>query len=99
MAAMLCKNGPDGKPLAHTGLLEQETVACPNRLCSATYNLSFGVNENRMEDGVNVLQEIRRTAVEKINETHPHAIGPDTYVWGGVKKGWLDREEATAAGM
>ena len=55
--------------------------------------------QNRMEDGVNVLQEIRRTAVEKINETHPHAIGPDTYVWGGVKKGWLDREEATAAGM
>jgi hypothetical protein len=51
-----------------------------------------------MQDGQMVPDVMRRKAIEIIESGHPdHSI--EMYVWGGIYKGWLDREQATAAGM
>jgi len=99
MAAMLMKNAPNGSaPSLPQGLNNSESIRCPVQSCPFSYTLAYGVNENRMEGGQNVLDVIRRTAYRLVEENHPPHMGGD-YVWGGTKLGWLDREQATAAGM
>ena len=45
-----------------------------------------------------VSKSMRHKANVLIAEEHPaHPV--DTYVWGGVKNGWLDREQVRAAGL
>lgn len=100
MAAMLDKNHPNGTPVAYPGLPTTEIVSCREKLCETTYTLAYGQTENRIEADQNVLDLIRRTALEKVTTSHPHnPLGNDTYVWGGTKLRWLDKEQATAAGQ
>jgi hypothetical protein len=97
MAAMLDRNNYDGKSvILPESLANREVLKCSG--CQITYTLAYGALENRMEDNQNVLSMLRSRAQILISESHPaHAI--PTYVWGGPKMGWLDRERATAAGL
>jgi hypothetical protein len=98
MAAILDKNGSDGKPIVlPTGLTNSEVLKC-ERDCPFSFTLAYGAVENRIEDGQNILDLLRREARTVIKYDHPLHL-TDTYVWGGPKKGWLDREKATAAGL
>lgn len=101
MAAMLVKNQRDGKPIPSVlaDLRESGKVVCtafPG--CPASYTLAYGQIENRMVGDENNLDIMRRKAKELLNANHPHILMVD-YVWAGPEKGWLDREEATAAGL
>jgi hypothetical protein len=99
MAAMLEKNGADGGPLADPGLPANERVHCGVRSCPVSYTLAYGQVENRIEGTENVLDVIRRTASGLVTDSHPHPGMEDSYVWGGTKRGWLDREAAKVAGL
>src|SRR5271155_136339 len=98
MAAMLEKNGADGKPIVDPGLPANEVVNCPVRFCSISYTLAYGQTENRTEGNQNVLDLLRREALKKVTISHPHTRGDDPYVWGGTKLGWLNKDEAKAVG-
>src|ERR1700691_1793615 len=99
MAAMLDKNDPTSKtPRAYPelGLAgTHEVVPCP--FCESTYTLSYGQSENRMEGNQNVRDLIRSTAAEKVADSCPHLEA--TFVWGGTKLKWLDKEQARAASL
>jgi hypothetical protein len=99
MAAILEKNGADGKPLVNPGLPANEILNCPEKLCHVSFALAYGQTENRMEGNQNVLDVIRRTASEMVRQDHPHWQVDNSYIWGGIKLGWLDREKAKAAGL
>lgn len=98
MAAMLERNGPDGKPsvVLPSSLTNREVVKCSD--CSVSYTLAYGAAENRVQEGQNVPTVMRRRANELIAESHPSHLTA-TFVWGGIKNGWLDKEQATAAGL
>jgi hypothetical protein len=99
MAAMLVKNGPDGKPIPSVlaDLSESEKIECTAfRSCPASYTLAYGKSEIRMVGGENNIDIMRRKAKELLNANHPHT-GMADQVW--TEKGWLDREAATAAGL
>jgi hypothetical protein len=99
MAAMLERNDAGGRPIADPGLPAHEIVSCTENFCHHTFTLAYGIAENRIEETQNALDVIRRTAVDRVRDDHPHLHGNDTYVWGGITLGWLDRERATAAGL
>jgi hypothetical protein len=100
MAAMLDRNGPDGKPMAYPRFAKNELVPCQVQGCRVSYTLAYGQVENRMEGNQNILDAIRRTASALVKADHPHVpIVGATYVWGGLKLEWLDRDQANAAGM
>jgi len=94
MAAMLAKNDP---MTALPDSLTNSEVLKWERDCPFSYALSYGAGKNRTEDGQNILDLLRSEARTVIEYDHSlHLL--DAYVWGGPKKGWLDREkEATAA--
>jgi hypothetical protein len=99
MAAILEKNNLSGKPtVLPDSLTNSEALSCTSRSCQVSYTLAWGVGENRIEGSENVLDVMRRKARVLLEEEHP-VHGTDTYVWGGVKNGWLDREQARAAGL
>lgn len=97
MAAVLEKNRVDGKPIVLPDRMEHsEPIQCSG--CSVSYTLAYGATEHRIQDGKNVVEVMRRTAQELVSTIHPtHEI--EMYVWGGIFKGWLDREQAKAAGL
>lgn len=97
MAAVLEKNRADGKPMVLPDRMEHsEPIQCSG--CSVSYTLAYGATEHRIQNGQNVVEVMCRTARELVSATHPtHEV--EMYVWGGLYKGWLDREEATAAGL
>ena len=99
MAAILEKNGPNGKPaVLPDSLTNREVLKCSDRFCETSYTLAYGASENRLEEGAHVVEIMRRKAAALIEEEHPpHST--DTYVWGGPKQGWLNREAAKAAGL
>lgn len=99
MAAMLSKNSPDGTPAALPDTItDTEAMKCNEFPCPFSYTLAYDVSEDRVEDGENVLEVIRRTAHDAITLEHPlHLI--ETYIWGGLEKGWINKEETKAAGM
>lgn len=99
MAAMLAKNGPDRTPISLPDhITDTEVLKCNEFPCPFSYTLAYDASEDREEDGENVLEVMRRTGHDAITLEHPlHLI--DTYVWGGLDKGWLNKEEATAAGL
>lgn len=101
MAAMLERNGADGKPVADPGLPTTEVVDCAVRACPISYTLASGQVENRIdvETNENVINIMRRKAQVLVTDNHPHPFMADCYVWGGTKLGWLDKEAAKAAGM
>jgi hypothetical protein len=98
MAAMLEKNGPNGKPTALPDSLTKSEVLKCQRDCPFSYTLAYAAGENRIEDGQNILDLLRREARTVIKYDHPLHL-TDSYVWGGPKKRWLDREKASAAGL
>lgn len=99
MAAMLERNGADGRPVADPGLPVKEVLTCDVGACPISYTLAYGQVENRMVGNENNLDIMRRKAHEVIANNHPHPFFDDTYVWGGPEKGWLNREAAKAAGL
>lgn len=97
MAAMLDRNGADGKSaILPASLTNREVIGCAD--CAVSYTLAFGSTENRIERGENVLSLLRFQAQALISDGHP-THSTETYVWGGIDKGWLDREKARAAGL
>jgi hypothetical protein len=99
MAAMLMKNGANGKaPGLPDSLTHSNLVRCSVQSCPFSYTLAYGVNEDRIENGQNVLELLRRQAFALVQENHPPHMTND-YVWGGPNLGWLDREQATVAGL
>jgi hypothetical protein len=99
MGAILEKNNPSGKPtVLPDGMASSEVLKCDAGLCQVSYTLAYGATEHRIQEGRNVVDVMREKATALISNIHPlHAV--ETYVWGGIHKGWLDREQATAAGM
>lgn len=97
MAAMLDRNCADGKSaILPASLKNSEVLTCAD--CSVSYTLAFGAAENRIERGENVLSLLRSQAEDLVSKSHP-SHSTETYVWAGVDKGWLDREQAKAAGL
>jgi hypothetical protein len=97
MAALLEKNGTDGKPIVDPGLPTSEVVHCPVRFCSISYTLAYGEAEKPTEKDSNVLDLLRRTALKKVTVSHPHLQAGDSYIWGGARLGWLNKDEAKGA--
>jgi len=99
MAAMLEKNDLSGKPIVPPdSLTNSKVLKCDSGLCQVSYTLVYGAGENRIQEGHNVLDVMRHKANDLIADSHPlHDV--ETYVWGGIHKGWLDREQARAAGL
>lgn len=95
---MLDKNDASGKPIVLPDSLTNSEILKCERDCPFSYTLAYGAGENRIEDGENVLDLLRREARNRIRYDHPLHLN-DTYVWGGPKKGWLGREQAAAAGL
>lgn len=97
MAAILEKNRPDGKPIVlPNGVEISEIIQCPG--CSQSHTLAYGAAENRIQDEQNVVETFPKAARALLAEIHPmHDV--EMYVWGGLNRGWLDREQATAVGM
>lgn len=88
MAAILSRNALDGKnPVLPDDLTIREAVPCTAKLCSCSYTLAAGQIENRIVDGKNNLDLLRRQAPEVVIEGHPdHSV--DTYWWKGPHEGW-----------
>lgn len=99
MAAILEKNNLSGKPtVLPDSLTNSEVLKCESGLCQVSYTLAYGAGEHRMQEGHNVIDVMRQKANNLIAASHPkHEV--DTHVWGGIHKGWLDRERARAAGL
>jgi|SRR5271170_1426105 len=99
MAAVLEKNDVSGKPtILPDGMANSEVVKCSERFCQTSYTLAYGATEIRMQGGQMIPDAMREKAIKALAGSHPnHAI--EMYVWGGIEEGWLDREQATAAGM
>jgi hypothetical protein len=97
MAAVLERNDPSGKPtVLPEGMEHSEVVKC--EYCHTSFTLAYGAAEIRMQAGRLVPELMREKAIETVAGSHPiHEV--EMYVWGGIEKGWLDREQATAAGM
>ena len=96
---MLERNDPDKKSTAGAEFPASQHVPCFGKACKISYTLFYTQTENRMEDGQNVLDLIRRTAFQLVTARHPHERGDAVYFWGGPELGWLDKEEAKAAGL
>jgi hypothetical protein len=99
MAACLIRTIPGGKPMVlPVSLTNKEVLECPDHFCQVSYMLAYGDAENRIEEGQNVLDVMRRKANDLIADSHPtHFI--IVYIWGGTENGWLDRKQAKAAGL
>ena len=99
MAAVLERNNLSGKPtVLPDGMANSELVKCDSGACQISYTLAYGAVEIRMQDGVLVPDVMRRKAIQILADSHPsHPV--EMYVWGGIEKGWLDREQARAAGL
>ncbi len=99
MAAMLEKNNLSGKPtVLPDSMTNSEVLKCNSGLCQVSYTLAYGAGEHRIQEGHNVLDVMRHKANDLIADSHPVHDG-EMYVWGGIHKGWLDREQARAAGL
>jgi hypothetical protein len=77
-------------------LTNSEALKCNAKLCQVFYTLAYG--EHRIKEGRNVVEVMREKANNLIAEGHP-AHDVQARVWAGIHQGWLDREQATAAGM
>ena len=99
MAALLERNDVKREATAGAEFSAGQNVPCFGKSCKISYTLFYTQTENRMEDGQNVLDLIRRTAFQLVTARHPHERGDDTYIWGGPGLGWMDKEEARAAGL
>ncbi len=99
MAGMLERNDLSGKPIVlPDGMANAEVVNCDDHLCQVSYTMAYGATEVRIQGSQKVPDVMREKAIKKVADSHPnHAI--EIYVWGGIEKGWLDREEAKAAGL
>lgn len=99
MAACLIRTTPGGKPtVLPVSLTNKEVLECADHFCQVSYILAYGVAENRIEEGQNVLDLMRRKANDLIADSHPtHFV--TVYLWGGIENGWLDRKQAKAAGF
>jgi len=100
MAAVLERNDSSGKPtVLPDGMAHSEVVKCDDFFCWATYTLAYGATEIRMQDGQVVPDVMREKAMKTVADSHSRNHSVEMYVWGGIEKGWLDREQAKAAGM
>lgn len=99
MAAILEKNQSTGKPVSlPDGMQNSEVLKCEKDSCHASYTMAWGIGEHRIQAGQNVIDVMRHKARKLIADTHSaHSV--DTYIWGGIEKGWLDRQQAKAAGL
>ena len=99
MAACLIRTTPGGKPVVlPDSLTNKEVLECADHFCQVSYILAYGVAENRIQEGQNVLDLMRRKANDLIADSHPTHFAT-VYLWGGVKNGWLDSKQAKAAGL
>jgi hypothetical protein len=89
MAAILSRNSLDGKnEVLPDGLTIREEVRCRAKSCPQSYTLASGEIENRIVDGKNILDLMRRDAPEVVIEGHPdHSV--EIYVWKGPQQGWV----------
>ncbi len=99
MAAVLEKNDLSGKPtILPDGMANSEGVKCNDRFCQISYTMAYGTTEIRIQGGQKIPDVMRERAINVVASSHPvHSV--EMYVWGGIEKGWLDREQAAAAGM
>lgn len=99
MAAFLIRTTLGGKPtVLPDSLTNKEELNCADHFCQVSYILAHDAAENRMEEGQNVLDLMRRKAKDLIANGHPmHFV--TVYLWGGIRNGWLDRKQAKAAGL
>jgi hypothetical protein len=88
MAAILSRNMLDGKnPSLPDNLTIREVVRCSAKLCAYSYTLAAGQTEERVVEGKNNLELLRRQAHEVVIEGHPaHSV--DTFWWKGPHEGW-----------
>jgi len=99
MAAMLEKNNLSGKPtVLPDSLTNSEVLNCDSHLCHVSYTLAYGAGEHRTQEGRNVIDVMRQKANNLIADSHPvHDV--ETYVWGGIHEGWLDRDQTKVGGL
>ena len=72
MAACLIRTTPGGKPtVLPLSLTNQEVLKCPDHFCQVSYILAYGDAENRIQEGQNVLDVMRRKANDLIADSHP----------------------------
>jgi hypothetical protein len=87
----------DARPTP-SNLPARELIACPESECGICGTLSYIDAENCMIGEENNLEVMRRTAKVLMAKDHPH-LSLGFYVWGGPRKGWLDKEAARVAGL
>jgi len=99
MAPILVKNDTHGKPVTVPDTLEdQEIIKCREFDCPFSYTLFYGPQENRTENGENLVATLRRLAHDQIVLDHPlHLI--EVYVWDESDHSWVPKDQAKSAGI
>jgi hypothetical protein len=100
MAAMLEKNGPDGRPITLPDDLPQsEPIKCTAfEDCLISYTLAYGKVEALRQDSE--IESMRSTASALVASKHPHPRGKDErFWWEGPEHGWLEEKAAKHAGV
>jgi hypothetical protein len=98
MAAMLERNGKDGKPTP-ANLPQREVVHCHNSGCEVSYTLFYTDDENHTVGSVRNLDKLWTSAVELIKSEHPPHF-TKTYLWKAIGAGpecrWVEADTQAA---
>lgn len=94
MAAMLERNGKDGKPTP-SNLPAREVIRCAQDRCDCSYTLCYTDDEYRMVGAENNVDKMHRTVVDLVSNTHP-GHSTKVYLWKAIRKGpecgWLEAD-------
>jgi hypothetical protein len=98
MAAMLERNGRNGKP-SPSNLPHREIVHCHRDDCESSYTLFYTDVEDYAVGSVKNVYKMRASAVELIRNDHPSHF-TKTYLWKAIGAGpecrWVEADSLAA---
>jgi hypothetical protein len=98
MAAMLERNGKDGKPIPGN-LPAKEVIRCPHDECEFSYTLFYTDDEDRMVGSEKSLVKMQRMAVDLIKNEHPPHF-TKAFLWKAIGAGpdchWREADSPAA---
>src|SRR5580704_13229819 len=98
MAAMLERNGKDGKPTPGN-LPRREDVHCHHDECEFSYTLFYTDDENHAVGSVKNVDKMWASAVELIKNDHPFHL-TKIYLWKAIGAGpechWVEADSLAA---
>jgi hypothetical protein len=94
MAAMLERNGKDGKPTP-SNVPPRELIRCPHDGCETSYTISYTDDEHYVRGSEMNVDKMRRTATDLVRNEHS-AHSTKIYLWKGPERCWLEADSLAA---